>query len=77
MLLKISDYFKYMCCIDTKLFDITQHATLNVVSFKTTDIQYEHNVYVLYHTQINCIITTQISPKLSLCRYHYIPMYRH
>ena len=25
MLLEISDYFQYMCCIDTKLFDITQH----------------------------------------------------
>ena len=49
-----------MCCIDTKLFDIKQHA------HKTSNfLKYIYSIltlfYVLYHTHRNFIITTQSS----------------
>ena len=58
---------------------IWHYTTYNIklLSFKNTYILYEHNVMFFYCTQINCIITTQVSKKLSLCTCLYITMYRH
>ena len=65
-----------MCCTDKTYLTLNnmQHHTGN---FQTEIYSILMLCYVLYHTHINFIITTQTSQKLYLCRCKYIPMYRH
>ena len=72
---------KFKITVAVCFVQIKTCVTLNNMQHHTGNLQTEiYSIlmlcYLLYHTHINFIITTQTSQKSYLCRCKYIPMYR-